>query len=63
MLLSESHLGDLRDSLAEVHVRFANLYNKSKDDELFAMELEFKITADGELVIKQARPWVFSNVR
>ncbi|HIF31799.1 MAG TPA: hypothetical protein EYQ75_09060 [Planctomycetaceae bacterium] len=63
LLLSESHLGDLRDSLAEVHVRFANLYNKSKDDELFAMELEFKITADGELVIKQARPWVFSNVR
>jgi hypothetical protein len=63
LLLSESHLDDMRESLARIHSRFAKLYNKSKDDELFAMEVDFKITKDGEFVIKQARPWVFNNVR
>jgi len=63
LLLSESHLGDMRASLAGIHSRFAKLYNKSKDDALFAMEIEFKITQDGNLIIKQARPWVFSNPR
>ncbi len=53
----------MRNSLAGIHSRFAKLYKKSKDDELFAMEIEFKITQDGKLVIKQARPWVFSSVR
>ncbi|MFP6601049.1 MAG: PEP/pyruvate-binding domain-containing protein, partial [Pirellulaceae bacterium] len=63
LLLSESQLDDVRDSLARIHSSFAKLYNKSKDDELFAMEVEFKITKDGNFVIKQARPWVFNNVR
>ena len=63
LLLSESHLDDMRTSLARIHSRFAKLYNKSKDDELFAMEVEFKITKEGKFVIKQARPWVFNNVR
>ncbi|MEO2015037.1 MAG: PEP/pyruvate-binding domain-containing protein [Fuerstiella sp.] len=60
LLLSESHLSDMRASLAQIHGRFAKLYGRSADDELFAMEVEFKITKDGELVIKQARPWVFN---
>jgi hypothetical protein len=61
LLLSESHLNDMRSSLASIHVRFAKLYKKSKDDASFAMEVEFKITKDGKLIIKQARPWVFNH--
>lgn len=49
----------MRASLVGIHSRFAQLYNKSKDDELLAMEIEYKITRDGKLGIKQARPWVF----
>ena len=35
---------------------FRQLYGKTIGD--FAMEIEFKITADDQLVIKQARPWL-----
>ncbi len=60
LLLSEQHLDELRDRLARIHGRFRRLYGHSEDDK-FAMEIEFKITKDGKLAIKQARPWVFSD--
>lgn len=60
-LLSADHLGELRTCLGEIHGRFARLYGRSPDDEKFAMEIEFKITGEGKLVIKQARPWVFGK--
>ena len=41
-----------------IHEEFADLYDPT-DDEPFAMEIEFKITSDDILAIKQARPWVF----
>ena len=44
--------------LKTIHREFARLYGKKPDDH-FAMEIEFKVTAGGELSIKQARPWVF----
>jgi Pyruvate phosphate dikinase, AMP/ATP-binding domain len=60
-LLSDAHLEQLRKHLAKVHGKFARLYERSAEDPQFAMEIEFKITKDGRLAIKQARPWVFSE--
>jgi len=59
-LLGDEHLADLRDRLAKIHGKFRKLYGHGEDDQ-FAMEIEFKITKDGKLVIKQARPWVFAD--
>ena len=57
-LLSNEHLQELRERLARIHGRFRDLYGKS-DSDPFAMEIEFKVTQEGKLTIKQARPWVF----
>ncbi|MFO0979642.1 MAG: PEP/pyruvate-binding domain-containing protein [Planctomycetaceae bacterium] len=57
-ILSQNHLEDLRKYMAKIHGRFQKLYGKSDTDK-FAMEIEFKITKDGKVAIKQARPWVF----
>ena len=59
-LLSAAHLKQLRSHLSDVHAKFARLYGTTLEDENFAMEIEFKITKRGRLVIKQARPWVFA---
>jgi len=48
----------LRRSLNKIHNRFRMLYGVD-GDEPFAMEIEFKITAENELAVKQARPWVY----
>ena len=58
-LLTADQLGDLRDRLTVIHDRFAALYGVVGGEQ-FAMEIEFKITTDGVLAIKQARRWVFS---
>ena len=58
-LMSDAQLGQLRRHLATIHDRFAVLYGIGSGAE-FAMEIEFKITSDNVLSIKQARPWVFS---
>ncbi|NND97762.1 MAG: hypothetical protein HKN47_10590 [Pirellulaceae bacterium] len=57
-ILTNAQLGQLRKDLARVHGKFRLLYEKSEDDP-FAMEIEFKVTKDGKLAIKQARPWVY----
>jgi len=46
---------ELRNHMATLHSRFRTLYNGNS---AFAMEIEFKITAAGDIIIKQARPWV-----
>ena len=58
-LLNDGHLKSLRSYLGKIHAGFAKLYKRDKEDLKFAMEIEFKITKDDKLVIKQARPWVF----
>ena len=60
LLMSRDQLGQLRQRLTTIHDNFKDLYNPGPD-ELFAMEIEFKITSDDVLAIKQARPWVFSG--
>jgi len=57
-MLTPAQVYQLRMSLKTIHREFRELYGK-KSDESFAMEVEFKITSAGKLVIKQSRPWVF----
>ena len=57
-LLHARHRTQLRRHLTMIHDAFRRLYGLSRDDR-FAIEIEFKITADGGLAIKQARPWVY----
>ena len=58
LLMTDDQLGQLRRHLAAIHERFEELY-EAGDGERFAMEIEFKITSDNLLAIKQARPWIF----
>ena len=59
-LLSNEQIDELREALGRIHYKFAKLYQVA-DGNPFAMEIEFKVTREGQLVIKQARPWVFSS--
>ena len=59
LLMRDEQLRQLRAHLEVIHDHFAGLYNPGPG-EPFAMEIEFKITSDNILAIKQARPWVFS---
>ena len=60
LLMTDDQLTQLRRHLTAIHERFAELYGV-EDGERFAMEIEFKITSDNILAIKQARPWVFTD--
>ena len=57
-ILDSAHVAQLRVRLKTIHREFRSLYGMDPDAP-FAMEVEFKVTADDKLVIKQARPWVF----
>lgn len=56
-LIMDGYLDEMRDYLTIIHDEFAKLYNASYDPN-FAMDIEYKITSDDRLIIKQARPWV-----
>lgn len=58
LLLTEEYRIGLRDYMNRIHNGFRELYEIEAGEE-FAMEIEFKITYDGVLAIKQARPWVY----
>ena len=60
LLMSDDQLRQLRRHLEEIHDHFEGLYGPTPG-EPFAMEIEFKITSENVLAIKQARPWVFSD--
>lgn len=57
LLMSFIQLDLLRQYLSRIHDEFAVLYN-AQNNSTFAMDIEFKITSENKLIIKQARPWV-----
>ena len=62
LLVSDDQLKQLVRHLTVIHEKFAELYGTGSGEE-FAMEIEFKITSDNVLAIKQARPWIFDSMR
>ncbi len=57
LVMEEAYLDQMRDYLGVIHDEFAILYNVV-GAEGFGMDIEYKITAEDQLIIKQARPWV-----
>ncbi|MCA8956191.1 MAG: hypothetical protein KDC87_08955 [Planctomycetes bacterium] len=58
-VLSRAHRDELRRALGRINRKFRRCYKRSRSAGAFAMEVEFKVTHAGRLVIKQARPWLF----
>jgi len=57
LVMSEEYLSQMRDHLTVIHNEFEVLYDLV-GAEGFGMDIEYKVTATDQLVIKQARPWV-----
>jgi len=57
LIMDEDYLDTLRSQLQVIHDEFAVLYNVV-GAEGFGMDIEYKVTAQDKLIIKQARPWV-----
>lgn len=60
LILNEKYMSQMRSYLAVIHNQFKVLYNQ-QDNPKFAIEIEYKITKQGQLLIKQARPWLGPN--
>jgi hypothetical protein len=54
-ILSREKAFELNSAMNTLHNHFRSRYGSPSG---FAMEIEFKIEANGDLAIKQARPWV-----
>ena len=54
----DQHVQELISAMADIQNQFRGVYNIAEDDPSFAMDIEFKVTRDDELHIKQARPWI-----
>ncbi len=57
LVMNEQYLNEMRENLSTIHEEFAILYDVV-GAEGFGMDIEYKVTAQDQLVIKQARPWV-----
>lgn len=57
LVMSDAYLNELREYLQVIHDEFAILYNVV-GAEGFGMDIEYKVTKENQLSIKQARPWV-----
>ena len=56
VIMQPFYLDRMRGFLTAIRDSFRVLY-KQEGAEGFAMEIEYKIKSDGQLLIKQARPW------
>jgi phosphoenolpyruvate synthase/pyruvate phosphate dikinase len=59
LIMTEGQLEQMNRYLGRIHSKFSKLYGTTLEDTKLAMKIEFKITKDGTLSIKQARPWVY----
>lgn len=57
LVMNETYLDQMRSYLTTIHDEFEVLYD-AVGNETFAMDIEYKITSEDQLIIKQARPWV-----
>ena len=57
LVMDQNYLDQMREYLSVIHDEFASLYNV-EGVEGFGMDIEYKVTAQDQLTIKQARPWV-----
>ena len=57
LVMDQIYLDQMRDYLSVIHDEFAVLYEVEGIDG-FGMDIEYKVTAQDQLAIKQARPWV-----
>ncbi len=60
IILNPNYLHQIRTFLNVIHDEFEILYDAVGNEE-FAVDIEYKITATDQLIIKQARPWVHFN--
>lgn len=54
-LLSQDQVFELAGRMQLIQTHFRRLYQGGRN---FGLEIEFKIDAEGQLIIKQARPWI-----
>ena len=57
LVMGVEYLDQMREYLTVIHEEFEVLYNVV-GAEGFGMDIEYKVTVDDQLIIKQARPWV-----
>jgi hypothetical protein len=57
LVMDQVYLDQMRNFLTVIHDEFASLYDVV-GAEGFGMDIEYKVTAEDQLAIKQARPWV-----
>ena len=57
LIMTEEYRDELRGYMGTIHDEFGILY-EAQGEEDFGMDIEYKITSEDRLIIKQARPWV-----
>ncbi len=57
-VMTKPQLEQLRAAMEKIQAHFRRVYGVADEDKQFAMDIEFKFDAKGQLFVKQARPWV-----